>query len=277
LEKHVINGKSIYVFEQHNVAFAAWCEIKREHDEDLNLITLDHHTDTKLGFGRSTHVPKLEEHLPIIVARAAQVDFRNDEDVKKAVEDLWNDEQIDAAILVGLFKYAFCFNNCHTNTKSIEQEAYMAKPFFWFNENPPQPPFTYKRPERGFYEIGEICAVGCEAKRHGDDCNRLQADQVIESAMLNQLLIRANAMATTLGIQRITDVPFVLDIDLDYFRTIKSLAPTDATTFYSLVRNAVALTIATEPDYVHDLRLDEELTSEAALTQMMSHMNRALE
>jgi hypothetical protein len=82
------------VFVSHNEAFAAWAEIKRQHEADLNLLTLDHHTDTLLGFGRSTFRPNLEEHLVVIADHAAQVDWRNNDHVAQAVKDLWNDEQI---------------------------------------------------------------------------------------------------------------------------------------------------------------------------------------
>jgi len=60
-------------------------------------------------------------------------------------------------------------------------------------------------------------------------------------------------MAASAEIEDIKSIPYVLDIDLDYFRTIKSLTPDDPSAFHDLIRRAVAITIATEPDYVHDL------------------------
>jgi hypothetical protein len=152
--------------------------------------------------------------------------LRNEEHVKQAVTDLWNDEQIDAAIQVGIFSYAFCFNNNHTNTRSIEQMEYFSQPHIPFLSNPPEAPFTYKIPDRRIFEIGEICAIGCEERCHGDDCYRLHANQAIESVMLNQLITIANTMAASAAIGSITAIPYVLDIDLDYFRSISSLRPT---------------------------------------------------
>src|SRR5439155_16096926 len=129
--------------------------------------------------GRSTHGPKLEEHLVVIAERVAQIDLKDEEHIKQAVSDLWNDEQIDAAVQVGIFCYAFCFNNKHTNTRSIEEDAFLAEISHPVFGGRPEPPFTYAIPERRIYEIGEICAVGCEERCHGDDCTRLHADQVI--------------------------------------------------------------------------------------------------
>lgn len=50
LEKREIRGRTIYIFESHNVAFAAWADIKANHDKGLILLTLDHHTDITEAF-----------------------------------------------------------------------------------------------------------------------------------------------------------------------------------------------------------------------------------
>jgi hypothetical protein len=190
------------------------------------------------------------------------------------VADLKNDEQIDAAVQAGIFLYAFCFNNQHKNTHSVEQTAFLAD-VFGSRIRGTSPTAIYV-PERRIYEIGEICAVGCEAGCHGDDCYRLQANQVLESVMLDQLIATGNLMAVPTGVQSIADIPFVLDIDLDYFRSIKSLSPEDTTTFYRLIRDSVAITIATEPNFVKDLRIDDDLTSDLARAAVMAHIQGAL-
>jgi hypothetical protein len=43
------------------------------------------------------------------------VDWRNEKSVCEAAHDLNNDEQVDAALKLGLFSSAFCFNNQHAN------------------------------------------------------------------------------------------------------------------------------------------------------------------
>jgi hypothetical protein len=240
------------------------------------------------------------------------------------VAELHNDEQIDAAIKLGIFSFAFCFNN-QISTPSIEQEDLRALKDIRYLESqtnpssieredpakelcllldlnrnqlpvlsdgerealfhglgnivdPEAPRLTYRIPEDGIFEIS---AVGCEERSHGDDCHRddccrLQADQAIESIMLDRLIQNANSMAQSVNIDSIVQSPYVLDLDLDYFRTVKSLFPDDSVVFYRLIRNAVGITIATEPNYVKLTRLDEDLTSECALKKIVGHIVKAL-
>lgn len=82
-------------------------------------------------------------------------------------------------------------------------------------------------------------------------------------------------MAKSVGIEDIRLSPFILDIDLDYFRTIAALSPQDPTIFYELVNKAVAITIATEPSFVERLKLDSQLTSSYALQKVIEHIKIA--
>ncbi len=51
-------------------------------------------------------------------------------------------------------------------------------------------------------------------------------------------------------------VPYVLDIDLDCFKGVRSVSPEDSAVFLELVRNAAAVTICRERDWVRLLNLD---------------------
>jgi hypothetical protein len=72
--------------------------------------------------------------------------------------------------------------------------------------------------------------------------------------------------------------PYILDIDLDVFHTRRAISPLDSTTFYRLIKNAVAITIATEAACVEDLWLDDDdvMTSEDLLRELMAHIDQAL-
>lgn len=278
MEKREIHGKPVYIFESHNVAFAAWSEIKAAHEEELLLLTFDHHTDVHeafIGWAYAKNNNRNDENVsPMILERLARVDWRDEHSVQEAVKELRNDEQIDAALRLGLFSYAFCFNNQHTNTRSIEEKKFSEN--WTFGAVPPEPPFTYGIPKRKIFEIGEICEIGCEKIPHDDDCLKPAADQGIESVMLECLIGKANVMAQAAGIEDITKVPYVLDIDLDYFRTKDALSPKNATIFHELIRNAVAITIATEPSYVRSERIDDDLISEFSLERVLKHIDQAL-
>lgn len=51
-------------------------------------------------------------------------------------------------------------------------------------------------------------------------------------------------------------IPYILDIDLDCFKGTRSITPKDPTVFRELVRNAAAITICRERDWVRLLNLD---------------------
>lgn len=73
-------------------------------------------------------------------------------------------------------------------------------------------------------------------------------------------------------------LPTILDIDLDVFHSRKAITPDDPSTLHRLVRNAVAITIATEPECVEELWHDEDdrMDSDGLLIELMRHIDAAL-
>ena len=70
---------------------------------------------------------------------------------------------------------------------------------------------------------------------------------------------------------------YILDIDLDYFHTQKSISPHNQFFFSKLVKESVAITIAKESRCVLDLRTDgEEITSKSLLKDLLDHIARIL-
>jgi uncharacterized protein YbjQ (UPF0145 family) len=58
VHSRVIRGKSVYVFESHNMALVPWGECRRAVGQAPRLFTLDYHTDTRPAFvGAATHQP----------------------------------------------------------------------------------------------------------------------------------------------------------------------------------------------------------------------------
>lgn len=62
--------------------------------------------------------------------------------------------------------------------------------------------------------------------------------------------------------------PYILDIDLDYFNTKKSVNPNDPRKTQSLFRGAALVTIATEPEYVKSCSLEPGLEAESLLSAL---------
>lgn len=55
LQHYVIQGKDLYVVDDHHKAMAAWTLVRRSLPIAPNLITIDHHTDTHEAFMRYTY------------------------------------------------------------------------------------------------------------------------------------------------------------------------------------------------------------------------------
>jgi hypothetical protein len=112
---------------------------------------------------------------------------------------------------------------------------------------------------------------------HDDECTSRRSAQVLESVYLDQKLKALDTMAAQDGVPPVEAEPYVLDIDLDYFHSERAIEPDDPTTFYRLVRNAVAVTIATEPEYVKNGRdKGSNVTGESLLKRMKQHLTTAL-
>jgi hypothetical protein len=106
---------------------------------------------------------------------------------------------------------------------------------------------------------------------------RRHRDLAIESEYLDAKLDVANEMCRSVDQTSIWERKYILDIDLDYFTTEKSIAPNDARTFHKLIRNAEAITVALEPTYVLAERINgETITSEFLLSRFLEHLRSAL-
>jgi hypothetical protein len=288
-----IEGLPIFVFERHNWALLPWAQVSRKHPE-LSLISLDHHTDSLQAFARYCHrrLPEgyTNEQLDMAMdAELAKVQLSGDEFIVDAVTKLQHDEQIQAALRLKIFQFAFVisFQSGHDDPRSAEQEALCEQ---WdlrlvldrLQRGLPCPelplrPFKYPRSPIGLYLVGHACIPDCEKSQDDDECLRLQYDAAIDSVYLRQQLSVGNEMATTgAGRGSCYDRPYVLDIDLDVFHTRKAVTPADPSVFHELIRGAVAITIARENDCVSDLQLEgEDLTSSWLLDQVLDHIRQA--
>ena len=89
-------------------------------------------------------------------------------------------------------------------------------------------------------------------------------DHVLDASVLDRALAAFDAIAGA----SVTEGPYILDIDLDVFKTFASVAPSDPSTFLRLVANAELITVATEPEFVARLAVDEGLTSAFLLREL---------
>jgi len=209
---------------------------------------------------------------------ASKVIYSLEDSVNAAIQNLRHDEHIHAAILSDIIKFAFVIQlNDSTGTVSVEHKKYIEDRFAngpqWNNVEYPQPPFTYDVPSNGIFVIPTLCLPRCDRMPHNDECQKELYDSVLEDYFLQEKIREGNEMATFAGIENIEEQNYILDIDLDYFHTEKSIMPDSATIFSRLVRNASAITIALEPSCVANLALeDESISSDYLLEKVKEHI-----
>ncbi len=260
-EQRTVAGKPVYKVESHHHVLAAWAKVRRGLPAPPNLLTLDQHTDTLDPFLRHAfelrkgHKEDRELDEQTRLSLLAEIDFRAEQSVESAISRLRHDEHIQTATRSGILKTAFVFSLDGNPTESQEEIAYDKRHPYIFNrrtppsEPPPSRPFTYSAPEHSIFHVHREGVVDCAEVEHDEDCcDKRESNQVIETVYLSARLARAQEMASSIGVPELQAEPYILDIDLDYFHTSKALNPDDAATFHSLIRNAVAITIATEPE-----------------------------
>jgi hypothetical protein len=284
---HAIKGKEIYVVDDHHKALAAWVLVRRSLDTEPNLITIDHHTDTHEAFLShaywESYEGRVEDQEGYRTDLVARIDWHSDESVAEAIGKLRHDEHIDAATCSGVLGDAFCIqlsDSCAT--RSVEQLAFEQSIRANWPSPPtlpkPKRPMTYQPAGNRIYTLPFDCFIGCEAKPHNDNCLVQQSDEIIEASYLNDQLARGSEISRCFGLPNLEAAPYVLDIDLDAFHTRQAMNPKDPSTFYRLIKNAVAITIATEAECVEQEWLDNDnrMNSYELLQELLGHIDRAL-
>lgn len=254
-DKFNIGGKDLYVVDSHQSVLESWAEVRRGLSVAPTLLTLDHHTDTRPPFLRYRHrstgsslsdaaKAEMADMLPGLIS---ELRYDDEKSVQKAIFMLANDEHITTAIEAGIVSRAFVIN--HMSSKGGHPKI---------------------------YATSAACAVECEKLDHSD-CQAMHSAQMLESVYLDRALADLNVKAQNDGVPAVETKPYILDIDLDYFHAEKSIEPANTATFYRLVENAIAITIAKEPTYVLSCR-DEGSTVSAAtlLERMKQHIGAAM-
>lgn len=280
-----VYGKDVYIVDDHHYALAPWALVRRRLGQAPNLITIDHHTDVYEAFLGYAHLETWEsggDSLALARELVKGIDWRDDQSLLWAIERLHHDEHIDAATMSGILNYAFCIQLSDSGgNPSIEEQTYDADR----RERSPQPPtlpppcrpMTYENPENHIFVISHDCAIGCSRMPHNDDCVVDHGNMVIESIYLDDQLARGAEMSRCVGIDHLESQPYILDIDLDAFHSRQAIEPADRTIFYRLIRNAVAITVATEAECVDELKFDgEAIDADFLLARLVEHIKAAI-
>ena len=243
-----INNKKIGIEEEHHHVLKYWIDYTLESSSVPYLITIDHHVDTLSAFNKYGwfNIRKENDMSVKELQRVKQVVQKLIEDINlkdlSFLQNLKHDEHIDFALKKNIVSKSFVIS--HSRESELRD----------------------MNNEDIYYIIRSSCYIGCNKTIHDDECNRKIYDTCIESEFLQDAL---------------NNIPveykenYILDIDLDYFHTIKSLDPSSKDVFYDLIKNAKIITIAKESKWVNDTKLDDEIDSEYILDKLLEHIKIA--
>jgi hypothetical protein len=257
----------VKVVDSHHKVLVHWAEYRRSLGTSPRLVTLDHHTDTSKPFRRYIQQNDLvakslrSNHLGSDFSFTAKdqelcfnqiqndlltiMDFNNPRSIDMAIEKLNNDEHIIAAIKSDIISSALVIAHNASNT---DLSTYLEHKIICRSVN--------EIPDGlGNLAIGKL---------------KLDSDSVLESEFLDNSIAEFNKILESNNEENFLQTPYILDIDLDYFNTFKSIEPSNSQCFESLVQGAGLVTIATEPEYVKSCALESGLTSAYLLDKLIN-------
>ena len=110
LNDRIIAGKQVCIFENHAHAILPWGRWKKNFNRSLVLLSFDHHSDTNSCYLRSLFKQvgrDLKTMEAMRTERIQQVDYKDEKQLIAALEGLYHDEHIHAALRLGIIDAAF--------------------------------------------------------------------------------------------------------------------------------------------------------------------------
>jgi hypothetical protein len=252
----VIGSKDVYIVRDHHWALLPWSIVRRRINHPLNLITLDHHTDTRHAFLAHIYhaLNRSPERINSVESerlRGEMIDaihYQDEGSIRAAIEKLRHDEHVSAATLSGVINFAYVVQLMDSSGTA-----------------------TAKVPNDRILIVATRCMPGCEKSPHDQECVDTLYDNVLDSSFLDFKLKEADEISSAWGAGGLSSNPYILDVDLDYFHTRRSVAPENPNAFLRLAKNSVAITIALEPECVEELQAEGEgLSAEYLLAHLES-------
>ncbi|MES2654934.1 MAG: UPF0489 family protein [Bacteroidota bacterium] len=221
MEEITINDKRVFICEHHNQVLHFWNKFGADNPF---VLTFDHHTDLKKAY-QAHHYRNPDADISNLLTLILQDD-------DNAINLLRHDEHIDAAIVSGMIRMAFVvpledgMNEGERIFKLRQADQELKNQKIIVNYTP--------------------CFYQCPKMPHNDDCTIPRFNAVIETFHLEGLF-----RAFDRYIERDEMLEnFILDIDLDYFHTIKSINPDDITFLKYLISRAKGISIAKESAFI---------------------------
>ncbi|MGL5152668.1 MAG: hypothetical protein ACRC7N_19105, partial [Clostridium sp.] len=211
------------------------------------------------------------------------VDYNDGNSIKNAILNLRNDEHIRTALETDIISKAFIvsYNNTfdfpqsHEEKKRVDNyQQIMLNRIMGINS----PEEDIKRPFT--YDESDIYIPAITSDRL--DLSLMESfDHAIETDFLKEKFEIFNHMCSReISSDCTINDKYILDIDLDYFHTIKSIKPNNIEFFYNLIKNAEIITIAVESVYVdllkEEYQVQDDITSSFLQNELLEHIKQAL-
>lgn len=265
IQKKLIKEHGVYIFEQHHYALFPWSEIKADNiNSKLVLLSLDHHTDTHDPFSHYCYYNN--EKMENIISK---IKFNDKSSINDAVLKLRNDEHIKTALKIGLFDKVFIISHSNTDDvpMSVQEKARLEK----LEKNDPEYMMQIIEGDYGItpraertYEDSDIYMPPFVAEEYEGENDVLEDDFLSE-----KMVILSRMCPDIISAGGEIKCEYILDIDLDYFHTMKSINPISKRIFSQLAKSARAITIAKETAYVELVRSEETVTSDMLLEKLL--------
>lgn len=236
-------GKPLCIFENHAQALLPWSRWRTKLGKPLKLITLDHHSDTNSCYLRSLFKKigrDVEEMERLRTLRLNAINYENESDVINGLEGLYHDEHIHAALKLGVITQAYV----------IQHSFDVIDPSL---------------AERGM----QVLPTEVNLKADSEEVKQESFDRVLESDFLTRQLEQFKNSEIPFDMKK---DDYILDIDLDVFKSKKSVQPECHRVYKELADHAVAITIARESEWVSRLSYDKDLTVEFLEEQTLKLM-----
>lgn len=278
IEEKLINNKKIYIFESHHHALLPWAKLRQTLNEAPILLSLDHHTDTHHPF-LDYCFDKIKDEYNKKQAKkyVDSIDYKKIQTVKDAIEKLRNDEHIKTALKSDILSKALIisYDNLSDNPLSKEEKERIDNfQAIWIEQmmGVKSSKYNYSRPFN--YPDSDIYIPAIDEKNRKLE---LIYDSAIESDFLREKFEIFNEMVPKIVNKNYEiNKKYILDIDLDYFHTIKSINPDDKNFFYDLIRNSEIITIAKEQVCVDIVKIDDNVNSNYLYDEILQHIKEAL-
>ena len=231
-----LKGKPVFICEEHHHVLTFWHQFR---NQVPYLLTFDHHTDLHRAFQhllneKNRNYDKTQKEWDLDQSEVLKGISINDFDT---ILRLKHDEHIDAAIQAGIIKKALVYS----------YDSYRSKP-------------------------NRVYAINGDEKYNNEPIinNSIiyqDVESPIESTELEEGFKRFDLCLSRDEWMK----SYILDIDLDFFHTCKSIHPIDVSIFKKLIDGAIGISIAKESLWIKQWKedYDKDLSVEYLLNALL--------